>query len=313
MKLYNTKDNPEFVGRIIEYCGNRTSWEYGYDHEWYKGLAEDANDTAIDFVYDENTDSIVSILSCYPRFEKMIWRIGENEERVIQVLINKYPNGFFVSGNGYYLKKAGLYPAACNASYDENVIYPAIANAGIWTNNPDMVTNIRDWLENKYLEPVDNWMDKIEYRWINVNEFASMFYDSNLIDWPFHRNNSGHYSYIGFHYMNWDYTNDHTWYLVAIVNNKPIGCICVQKFERYGYYAVSYIDVSAPYKNNGVAKKMIHELTKIIPGDLPLLLSMESKEGNKCHIHECFKRETWPNACVTQEEFDEMCRKKVNR
>jgi hypothetical protein len=108
--------------------------------------------------------------------------------------------------------------------------------------------------------------------------------------------------------MNWEQYHEHTWYLMAMVQNTPIGCICVQRFEQYGYYGLSYIDVAFPYKNNGVAKKMIHELTKHIPGDLPLLLSMESEEGQKCHIHECFKRETWPNAAVTQDEFDEIYR-----
>lgn len=313
MKFYNTKDNPELVNKFIEYCNNRTSWEYGYDSEWYKDLAEDAKDTTIYFVYDEKNDRIVSVLTCYPRFNAMIWKIGANEDQVIPVLEAEYPNGIFVSGNSHYLERAGLHAMVCKASYDDRVIYPAIVNAGVWTNKPELATTIRDWLENKYLKPVENWAEKIEYHWIHVNEFAKMFYDKELIDWPFHRNDSGHYSYVGFHYMNWDYTNDQTWYLVATVNEKPIGCICVQQFDLYGYYAVSYIDVAFPYKKNGVAKKMIHELAKIIPGDLPLLLSMESEEGKTCHMHECFKRETWPNACVTQEEFDEMCRKKANR
>ena len=313
MKLYNTKDNPEFIERIVEYCKHRTSWEYGYDSEWYKDLAEDANDTTIYFVYDEDKDQIVSILTCYTRFEQMIWKIGTNEALVVPVLAAEYPDGFFVDGNGFYLAKTGLHASVCKASYDEHVIYPVIANAGIWTNKPEMTTVMRDWLENKYLKPVENWKDKIEYKWISINDFATEFYDKDLIDWPFYRNNMGHSSFIGFHYMNWEYTSDHTWYLVAMVNHTPIGCICIQKFELYSYYGLSYIDVAFPYKNNGVAKKMIHELTKHIPDDLPLFLSMESEEGKKCHIHECFKREKWPKGIFNQEEWDDMWRKKAKQ
>lgn len=313
MKFYNTKDNPEFIERVVEHCVQRSSWEYGYDADWYKDLSEDINKTTVYFVYDEKRDQIVSILTSYERFGKKVWHVGCNEDVVAEVLKSEFPDGFFVSGNGHYFKEAGLYATECKASYNHCIAYPAIANAGLWTSNPEFVNSIRDWLEAKYLNPVENWQDLIQYKWVDVNEFSGLLYDNEMIDFPWHRTENGHYAYIGFHYMNWEYNNDHTWYLLAMVNDTPIGCICIQKFELYGYYGVSYIDVAFPYKNKGVAKKMIHELTKIVPGDLPLLLSMESEEGQKCHMHECFKRETWPNACVTQEEFDEMCRKKAHR
>ena len=310
MKLYNTHSNPEFAEAVAQYCAIRTSWDYGYDSAWYEDLVENKNNIPIYFVYDENRNMIISILTRYTRFEQTVWRIGANEELVVPVLLNLYPDGFFASGNGYYLQKAGLHAINCASSYDDGVIYPVIVNSGIWASNAEMVSVIRDWLESRYLIPDNNWGDKIEYRWISVRDFEKEFYDKEIIDWPFQRNSNGHSAFIGFHYMNWEYTDDDTRYLVATVNNTPIGCICIQKFELYGYYALSYIDVAAPYKNNGVAKKMIHELTTYIPDDFPLLLSMESEEGQTCHIHECFKREKWPKGVFTQEEFDEMCRKR---
>jgi hypothetical protein len=310
MKLYNTKTNPELTEQVIEYCKMRTSWDYGYDAYWYEKLLCNMAETDIYFVYDERHNHIVSILMPYERFGNTIWTVGTNEEDVIPVLNAEYPNGFFVSGNSYYLNKLGLHATACCASHNEHIIYPSIANAGIWTNNPEHVTVLRDWLEEKYLKPADGWQNRIEYQWIR--QFPNMFYDKELQDYPWHRNDCGHYSYIGFHYMSQSHLPENTWYLLAMVDNKPIGCICVEKFEQYGYYGLSYIDVAFPYKNNGVAKKMIHELTKYIPGDLPLLLSMESEEGKKCHIHECFKREKWHQVAFTQDEFDEMCRKKTS-
>jgi hypothetical protein len=114
------------------------------------------------------------------------------------------------------------------------------------------------------------------------------------------------------HYTNWENNPDDVYYLLAMVNNQPIGCICVFDYEseQYGpkHYGMSYIDVAAPYKKNGLAKRMIHELTKHLSNDKPLLLSRESREGAKCHIHECFKRECWPHSVMAQDDFDLYCR-----
>ena len=310
MKLYNTKDNPEFVKHVNAYCKYYMEAFDDYSGFRYGNMLSEMDTQPIYFAYDETKNRIACILTTYQRFGQTIWSADRNDLDAAAALRDAHSNTFFISVDSWIFHKSGLHATECCASYDKNTIYPSIANAGIWTNNPERVTALRDWLEEKYLKSADDWRNHIEYKWIHAQKFTDVLYDKELMDYPWKRDDYGHYAHIGFHYMNWDRDPENAWYLLAVVGNTPIGCICIQKFEQYGYYGLSYIDVAFPYKNNGVAKKMIHKLTKFMPSDMPLLLSTESEEGKKCHMHECFKRETWPNALVTQEEFDEMCRKK---
>lgn len=315
MKFYNTTDNPELIQQFVGYCKiqiakckmSMSPWE----SEWYEQKLSDIYTMPVYFVYDSKKRTIVCILNAVTRFDTTIWQADRREDIAAIVLRQNYPEGFFLSGDGYVLNKSNLHPAIAHSSYDNNTHYPVIEHLGVWTNNPNKTTYFRDWLEKKYLTPPPNWESEIVFKWGPHKMFAEQVYDESLQDYPWQQDSFGHYAYIGMHYTNWEHNTDHVNYLLATVNEHIIGCICVFDYNdiQYGpkHYGMSYIDVSGPYKNNGLAKRMIHELTKHLSNDKPLLLSRESREGAKCHMHECFKREIWPHSVMSQDDFDMFC------
>lgn len=307
MKLCNTAEHKEYINAVMEYCEYQLSLRDFYYGLCYEDMVDNMESEPIQFIVNDN-DEVTAIAISYQQFGQTIWHADNLSNEIVATLQNVTNGALFIclDGSG---QKFDLYPTICCTSYNEQVIYPAIVNARVWTTDSDAVTVLRDWLEDKHLTPSANWQSNIEYTW--VKKFPDMFYDKEMLDYPWNRNDFGHYSYIGFHYLNWDHSDENTWYLFATVNKKPIGCICIERYKEYGYYGLSYIDVAFPYKKNGLAKSLIRELARVIPDDMPLLLSMESDEGRKCHIHECFKRVNWPNGIFTQEEFDAMRRKKV--
>ena len=319
MKLYSTTDNPELIQQLVGYCKIQIAkckisfspW----DAEGYEQILHDISTKPVYFVYDTKRNKIVTTMTRQQQFGTTIWKADTNAKEAAQALQEKYPEGFFLSGDSYELSKASLHEVECRSSNDKKFSYPLIAHVGAWTNNPDKTVELRDWLENKYLTPPENWQEKVVFHWGNHQMFSDKLYDPELLDYPWQHDSYGHYSFIGMHYTNWEHNTDNVYYLLATVEDKPVGCICVFKYdtEQYGpkHYGMSYIDVATPYKNHGLAKKMIHELPKHLSDDRPLLLSRESREGAKCHMHECFKREKWPHSVMSQDDFDDFCRKQV--
>lgn len=316
MKLCNTSDNPELIQQFVGYCKIKITKSkiscLPWDADWYEQILDDIKTKPVYFVYDYKKKRVVTIMTSLLRFGTTIWKADTNPKDAAIALQEKYPEGFFLSGDSYELSKTSLYETECHASHDKKFSYPLISHVGAWTNTPEKVTELRDWLEDKYLTPPANWQDKIVFHWGNHQMFAEKLYDVELLDYPWQHDSFGHYSFIGMHYTNWEHNTDHVYYLLATVEDKVVGCICVFKYDdhRYGpkHYGMSYIDVATPYKNQGLAKKMIHELPKHLSNDRPLLLSRESREGAKCHMHECFRREQWPHSVMNQDEFDDFCR-----
>ena len=283
-----------------------------WEQEWYEKILANLCTTPAYFVYDTHKKKIVTIVTPTKKFDTIVWTADMHPDAAAVALQEKYPNGFFLSGDGYYLGRTPLVPVESCSSHNQKVHYPAISHLNVWTNKSHLVSYFRDWLEKKYLTPPENWQDKVIFQWGPHKMFSEVLYDKEIQEYPWQQNPFGHYSYIGMHYTNWENNPDNVYYLIATVENKPIGCICIFDYEseQYGpkHYGLSYIDVATPYKNNGLAKRMIHELTKHLSNEKPLLLSRESREGAKCHIHECFKRESWPHSVMAQDDFDLYCR-----
>lgn len=316
MKLYNTVENHELIQQFISHCKiqiAKCKLSYSpWEKEWYEKIVAELSTAPAYFVYDTHRKKVVTIVTPTKKFDTIIWTADMYPDIAAVALQEKFPKGFFLSGDSYCLSKTSLTPVEYHASHDKGIHYPVIEHLNVWTNNTQLVTYFRDWLEKRYLTPPEDWQNKVEFFWGQHKMFTELLYDQDIQEYPWQRTPFGHYSYIGMHYTNWENNPDDVYYLLAMVNNKPIGCICVFDYEseQYGpkHYGMSYIDVATPYKKNGLAKRMIHELTKHLSNDKPLLLSRESREGAKCHIHECFKRERWPHSVMAQDDFDLYCR-----
>ena len=311
MQFQNTYNKPELKNKITDYCNRRLITAEPWDQEFYQDIIHNIDSETVYCAYDEQHQTVKALLSNQQLFGVTVWHVDGNLKSAVLCLKEAFPEALYMTGDGYTLRQNGLHATVCHASRDKNVIYPVIANAGIWTNKENLTTVPRDWLEAKYIQPPAGWQERIEYQWVESRKWERESYDKELMDYPWEKSPCGHYSYIGFHYMNHPYVPERTNFLMARVDNKPIGCICITQYfrdmrQQEPFYAVQYIDVCLPYKRQGVAKKMIHELTKYLPDDGPLLISMESEEGRKCHITECFKREQWPHSALSQKEFDEL-------
>lgn len=303
MNIYQLKQHPEYIDVVKTYCQNKIDicqnhymWEQQY---YWEKVLENIHEDNVYVCYRNNKNDIITIATTYKRFDKTIWDVPKYAVEFARKM--KQDNQeFFLRSTDYRLAtNADMKSILCTSSDNTNTIYPVLANSELWASSEEIAASPRNWLESRFLNPSDNWQNKVQFIWLNRREFQDWIYDKALQDFPWQRDTYGHSAIIGFHYLNLEHTTERTRYLIAHVDNKPIGAICIGDYPDYGYYAVQYIDVAMPYRGNGVAKKLIHALAKTIPDDRPLVLSQESEMGKKCHVHECFKREIWPNELKT--------------
>ena len=303
MKLFYVGNDSIVRARAVAYCEGRQNADEWEKERWSRII--DKVNSGDAYVLDgvNSGGCVMAVVTNYEFCGQKIWCADRHEKIVASLMAKMIEEPLFFSGGYHEMQDTGFTAVPCDASYAENSYYPVVMRDGIWVNNQEHKYALRDWLEAKYLSPADGWKDRIKYERVNLRDLHNRLYDKEIMDYPWVNAHCGHGAFIGFHYFGFHLPPQDGWWLVASVDNKPIGCICIGEYNDYGYYAVQYIDVSAPYKGNGVAKRMISELAKVMPGDKPLVLSMESAEGAKCHMRECFRREQWPNKLGNSEDY----------
>ena len=165
--------------------------------------------------------------------------------------------------------------------------------------NSAKINILRDAIEKEWFPT----MDEVTVKVVDSNDLFSYisnnYEDINCI-W---KNRVGCTNVIGFHYL--DLNDNSGTFLFLETNNKPIACIKFGKFGDYFtndvHYGLCFIDVSKPYRNRGLAKKIIRELKNVLPTDYPFVLSFESEMGQICQMHKHFK-EIFPT-CYTDTEW----------
>lgn len=303
---YILKNTNEIKQQFQDWCQQRYEnddyntwfWEYIKDHcenIWVVLL----NDTIVQFF---TTQRLYDATVFYPQVNQ------DYMQESIELLVDRFGKDIFVYGEYLDLNKVKLSPMNQQSTICDNgepYYYPQLMY--YYSSSSANVNYFRDKLESMYFN-VPNWKNKVRVVNMSAKELNASLLNK---PWPgaTYWQSFGMEHIIGFHYLNPSRDdNAHMRYVVAVADDKPIGVIAWADCTAYEYYAVNYIDVSIPYRRNGIAKMMIEHLASIIPGNKPVVLSDESEYGKHCNIHAVFKRYNWPNHCFTDTEFAEYSR-----
>jgi GNAT superfamily N-acetyltransferase len=149
---------------------------------------------------------------------------------------------------------------------------------------------LRDAIEDIHFPDLDITKDNISFELIHGTKCNDMFLDEDY-NYPIWKNEFGHSTIIGFHYLSPDFCDCHSLF-VAKCEGKVVGCIKYGKYSmdnQYKHYGLNYIDVNENYRRRGIAKMLIEEFAKILGDDMPLCLSDESDMGELCQMEKHFK------------------------
>ena len=190
-------------------------------------------------------------------------------------------------------------------SDDENILIPCnmhssiiwdriynIAHGSYYTVNPDDINIIRDTIEDNLFPKID--LNHISYEVLDSKGFEDVFLNKETYSFNVWKNTSNHSNIIGFHYVQPDDLYESTKLLIARKNGIILGAIkfgIYEKNSKYEHYGLNYIDVNAGYRNKGISKILIKELSNHLTNERPLVLTRESDMGKYCQMEEHFKKE----------------------
>lgn len=245
----------------------------------------------MDFILEESKFGVTIL---YPFFiDKCItYTLSEIRKKYIDtpcVVETEYVN----------MKKYGFIYCNMHTSVDlEHILN--IDHTSFSVFNKKWINIMRDAIEEKYFPTLDTYSFKL----IEGNEVNDYLYTNEFLGYPLWTDYCNHKNVIGFHYLQPDFHNNNK-LLVAECKGVPIAAI---KYGIYGenenkHYGLNYIDVKVVYRRQGLAKQIISEFAKILPNDLPLALTRESKMGEICKIEKLFKSESFKTSVYTYEEW----------
>lgn len=244
-------------------------------------------------------DYTYGIKTLYPYFLN-----GEKcHKSTIENIKNYFKRDVLISTEWVDTKKYGLIDCNLKSSFDENHVYH-LRHYHYTVLVPENENMLRDAIEQERFPT----LSKITFKVIDGKEVCNYLYNEKTNDYPLWSDKYNKTVIAGFHYFQNDFCEHHK-LLIAECDNMPIGVI---KFGRYyeetsnAHYGLNYIDVNFAYRQKGIAKMLISEFAKIIPNDLPLVLSSESEMGKKCKMEEHFKNEKWNTELFTSKEWDEF-------
>lgn len=188
-------------------------------------------------------------------------------------------------------------------SDDDNILIPCnMRSSIIWENTYDIghgsyytvnsndINIVRNIVEDSLFPKMDT--QNISFEILDSKTFQDIFLDKETYSFNVWRNRSNHCNIIGFHYLQPNDLWENTRLLVARKNGITLGVIkfgIYDKDSKYEHYGLNYIDVNAGYRNMGIAKMLIKELSNHLEGTRPLVLTRESDMGEICKMEAHFK------------------------
>lgn len=162
-----------------------------------------------------------------------------------------------------------------------------------------------------------NGVDINNVKWIKLNSselevfFQKNYFDDNSYEYVSDEGNKFQPNVpLGLHYLSYDFNNNYS-FLLGIVNNK-IGKKTIvanimfleneflfQKQKNPITY-ISSIEVNAYFQNRGIYKKMCEIFINFIDHDQHVVVSKESKMGEKCKVFDTLKASLLKNGFQKQ-------------
>lgn len=260
-------------------------------------------------------EKVIDIISTYKIKEQLIicpyFMDYIEEEKEIEEINNFFGKNIILNTEYFDYQKYGYQICNDKSSFSENHTYGI---RSYYTRNQELVDFFRDEFEKNTFPEYNE--SKIKYLVIdNYKTLYELICKNNKpvddICSPYWRNSSNVSSVAGFHYFQAQEVAYPVVYLIAAIDNKPIGLIkLATESSKNSRQYLCYIDVNEKYQKKGVAKKLINELKNIVDKDKPLVLSRESEQGKAARMADHFKTAGYPVTVYTEQEYEDMLYKK---
>lgn len=196
----------------------------------------------------------------------------------------------------------------CNmtASYDNDCFYRFEGDLVQYVPADGDENLVRDAFEaTRFPEYEEN---KIVFKTYEGKDARQYLFSKEWDEYPIAGRGGGFGAIAGFHYMDLNYEDNNSLF-VAEINSMPIAAIKTGLYyedqSKYTHIGVNFIDVCKPYRQKGLATRIIKEFSKK-HRDFPLVLSHESDMGKLCRMKDHFKKyipdayatDEWENHCM---------------
>lgn len=286
--------------------------EYGdYFLDW---LLENDENLKKAYVYYTGNE-IIDFITAYKVKDQLIicphFMDYSKEEQEMKEIDEYFGINIILSAEYFEYDKYGYTPCNDRSSFSKDHTYSI---RGFFTKNQELVNFFRDEFERNCFPEYNE--EKIEYVVIdNYKDLYKLVIENNEpvddICSPHWKNSSNVSSVAGFHYFHVEEVCYPVKYLIATIDNKPIGLIkLATESEKNTRQYLCYIDVNEKYQRKGVAKKLINELKNVLREDRPLVLSRESEQGKEAQMAKHFKNANYPVVVYTEQEYEELIYKK---
>lgn len=289
----------ELIEYQDDYCDYYLDW-----------LLEDDKHLERTFIYHVD-GNIIDIITTYEiKNQKIVcpyFMDYDHEEKEMKDIDSFFGNEIILSSEYFDFNKYGYLICNDKSSFSEGHTYGI---RGFYTKNDKLINFLRDEFEKNTFPEFNE--DKIEYLVINSYEklYELICKNNNPVDnicSPYWRNSSNVQSVAGFHYFQIHEVYYPVLYLIAVIDNKPVGIIkMATESEKNTRQYLCYIDVNKKYHRRGVANKLINKLKEFIDKDKPLVVSGESEAGKRARMLEHFKAAGYPVSVYTEKEYEDI-------
>lgn len=314
----NVKKFKDFLQKAIDINKERSTWDCDGSAYRLESLLEESFEELPEILLLENDGEIFGFFVGFNFLDKTVFSLDyliEPTEEIgrdcLKEMINEFPTAKIYIGHDSYwfmrnlVKELGYQIINNESSYfdrNENP-YTYLLTSCIYTLGD--VLEVRDAVE-AYLFPKLEKED-VEVKCLDGDKLLSFMSKNDYFVWdgahPMWQNSYNRCAMAGFYYLDPQSISSErecvdVKYLCAIYKGNVIGTICFGQWSPYDdFESISYVDVSVPYRNQGIAKLLANSLESYLNPELPLYLTGESDMGKLCKMENLFK------SVLTSKEF----------